>query len=130
MIIKSLGIVRMPLLVSRQFIERVLILMRGNIERAEFAQNGSLRVLFVLHDDSLEAAQRVPAASLFERDTPQLEMRIRLARVDRDGVLEPPDRLRVLPALLINQTKLLLRLRIVRIARRRFQVAAEALPPA
>ena len=57
-------------------------------------------------------------------------MRVGQRRVDRHGVLESPDRFRELPALLVDQAKLILRLAIVRIDGGGLQIPAKALPAA
>src|SRR5258708_34016312 len=72
--------------------------------------------------------QRVREATLPERDAAQLEMSVSLAWVDCHGILEALNSLRVLTALLVDQSKLILRVTIVWIDRRRLERPAEVLP--
>src|ERR1035438_4845952 len=59
-----------------------------------------------------------------------LEARVRIHLVDSGGLFEARDRLGVLAALLIDQSKLKLRVGVVRVERRRFHHALEVLPRA
>src|SRR5205823_300764 len=84
-------------------------------------------VLFILIDHGLEMRERVGEASLFERNAAELEMRVGFARIDGDRLPKARDGLCVLAALLVNQSELVARSRVVRIDRGRFEHPPEAL---
>src|ERR1022692_1170633 len=87
-------------------------------------------MLLILIHNRLKIAERILQPSLVARNPTQLKMRVGLQRVDCHRILEPPDGLRELPALLVNQAQLILSLAIVRIDSGRFQIATVTLPAA
>src|SRR5262249_45475110 len=63
----------------------------------------------------LQIAERVVDTALLARDHAELEVGVGLGFVDRDGALKPLDGGAGLPALLVDESKLILRVAVVRI---------------
>src|SRR5713226_2398665 len=84
-------------------------------------------VLVQLHSRLL-VLQSFFQPALFAGDSSQLKMRVGLARINRDRTLELLNGDGCLPALLVDETELIMRISIVRIDRRCFQLPPEISP--
>ena len=87
-------------------------------------------LLLVLAERRLQMRQSIVETALFAGDAAELEVRVGLGGVDRDGGLEAADRFGVLPALLVDETELVLGLAVVRIDRGSFEHPAVVLAAA
>ena len=104
--------------------------VEGEVDGAEVAVHLARGVLLVLAERGFEMRQRIVEAALFAGDAAELVVGVGLGWVDGDGGLEAADGFRVLPALLVDQTELVLRLAVVRIDRGGFEHPAVVLAAA
>src|SRR4030095_497715 len=126
--IKSFWIVRPPQIVFLQRFISFLIHSGGQIGRADFAPDFALAEFVVVREDDAEMVERVLQTFLRARVASELEVSIRLARVNLDGAFEALSGFFELAALLMDQAELIMRFGITFVDRAGFQVSAKTLP--
>jgi hypothetical protein len=129
-VVQPFRIIRPPLQINGQLPARVFVLAASQVGRARLAMDFAQVVLFILLQHGLKVRQGIVQPSLFARHASQLEMSVGLGGIDGHGRYESLGGLGILTALLVDQSELILSVRVVRIHGRRLQHAAEILSAA
>src|SRR5262245_49898880 len=100
---------------------------RDQICRADLPPDLALSELVAVRDDNVEMVDGVLQPAFLPGDPAELEVGVRLARVNFGGAFKTRGGLAVLAALLIDQSELDMRFRVALVDRAGFEVAAETL---
>src|SRR5262245_48593845 len=100
---------------------------RDQICRADLPPDLALSELVAVCDDNVEMVDSVLQPAFLPSDPAQLEVGVRLARVNFNDAFEARNSLTVLAALLIDQSELVMRFRVALVDRAGFKVTTETL---